>query len=86
MNNISEARFLQVRDTQWDTPKTLANHQNEMISYVIEKEYVTDRSDNKSSPIHSSSNDILKNVVINADVRDVFKIIPKECFRRNPSQ
>ena len=56
----------------------LKNHKNEIIREVIEKEF---SKKNKLFQIpHYQSYDILKNVVVNGDVLEVLKEIPKESF------
>ena len=57
--------------------KKLANHPNEIIQNVIEKEFF-----NKSKSVyngdHCKSPDYLKNVVVNGDVLEALRIVPDE--------
>ena len=59
--------------------KSLRNHPNEMVSSVINKEYFTEKKAKSSLP-HTHSYPFLQNVVVNADVLDVLKVLPEECF------
>lgn len=56
----------------------MVNHENEMIRAVIYKEYFSKHESKKLKQAHSESYDYLKNVVVNADVRDVLSIIDDE--------
>ena len=57
--------------------KKLADHPNEVIQNVIEKEYF-DESMTKLDDDHCQSPDYLKNVAVNGDVLEVLKIVPDE--------
>lgn len=57
--------------------KALVNHPNEMINYIIKKEYFAAPKKKTSIP-HTYVYPFLKNVVVNADVLDVLKILPEE--------
>lgn len=59
--------------------KKLINHPNEMVSSVIRKEFFSKEQVNRSMP-HAHSYPFLQNVVVNADVLDVLKALPEECF------
>lgn len=55
----------------------LKYHPNEMVKGIILKEYYS--NDEKTKKIsHTKTYDFLKNVVVNADVSDVLKLLPKE--------
>lgn len=55
----------------------LKYHPNEMVKGIILKEYYS--NDEKTKKIsHTKTHDFLKNVVVNADVSDVLKLLPKE--------
>lgn len=60
--------------------KSLINHENEMVTKVIYKEYFAKSNEKTSEQPHTESYDFLKNVVVNADVREVLKLIPDESF------
>lgn len=57
--------------------KSLAHHNNEMVSSVINKEYFQSPRIKDSQP-HSESYDYLKNVVVNADTLEVMNEIKNE--------
>jgi DNA modification methylase len=57
--------------------KKLANHPNEVIKKVIEKEFFDD-SITVYNGDHAKSPDLLKNVVVNGDVNEILKIVPDE--------
>lgn len=60
---------------------TLKEHENEMIRTVIHKEYFSNQSNpSGNTQSHTMTYDYLKNVVVNADVREVLKLIPNECI------
>lgn len=66
-------------DTAIDHSLTqLANHENEMVRSVINKEYFSLEKVAKSELPHRETYKYLKNVVVNADVRDVLKLVPDE--------
>jgi len=60
--------------------KSLINHENEMVTKVIYKEYFAKSNEKTSEQPHTESYDFLKNVVVNDDVREVLKLIPDESF------
>lgn len=55
----------------------LKYHPNEMVKGIILKEYYSNDEKTKKIP-HTRTHDFLKNVVVNADVSDVLKLLPKE--------
>lgn len=55
----------------------LKYHPNELVKGVILKEYFSNNEKTKKIS-HSQIYDFLKNVVVNADVLDVLKLLPKE--------
>ena len=57
----------------------LIEHENEMVSAVISKEYSSKKTQShiQKQP-HSEVYDYLKNVVVNADVRDALKVLEDE--------
>lgn len=57
--------------------KQLLNHPNEMVQLVIRKELNLVESKNKGIS-HPETHDFVKNVVVNADVRDVLRLLPDE--------
>jgi DNA modification methylase len=57
--------------------KQLANHPNELIQQVIQKEYFPKEIKGSHLP-HSQSYDYLKNVVVNGDVREILQIVPED--------
>lgn len=58
--------------------RPLINHPNEMVRTVIYKEYFAKESTPKSTLSHAATHDFLKNVVVNADVRQALKFVPDE--------
>ncbi|MFH0733991.1 MAG: DNA methyltransferase [bacterium] len=58
--------------------KSLINHENEIVRTVIYKEYFANSKSNANILPHSETYKYLKNVVVNADVREVLRIIPEE--------
>lgn len=58
--------------------KPLINHPNEMVRTVIYKEYFAKENTKKSELPHTETYNFLKNVVVNADVLDVLKVVPDE--------
>lgn len=60
--------------------KNLIDHENEMINQVIYKEYFSKKKENKNNQPHAESYSFLQNVIVNADVREVLKLIPDESF------
>lgn len=62
------------------TLKKMIDHENEMVRAVINKEYfsrsITETKTKKKH--HTEIYPYLKNVVVNADVRDVLKLIPED--------
>lgn len=66
-------------NTKVDTAlKKLINHENEMVSSVIHKEYFAEKQNKATTLKHPESYSFLQNVVINADVREVLKFVPDE--------
>lgn len=61
-----------------DALKPLINHENEMVSSVIHKEYYATKEIVKKNLRHNESYSFLHNVVVNADVREVLKLVPDE--------
>lgn len=59
--------------------KKLKNHENEIISNVIKKEYDLTNELQQTSH-HTFVPEFLKNTVVNSDVREVLKIIPNDIF------
>jgi DNA modification methylase len=57
--------------------KKLANHPNELIQSVIEKEFSNEFIDSKDLE-HQLSPDYLKNTAVNGDVLEVLKLVPNE--------
>lgn len=55
----------------------LKYHPNELVKGIILKEYFSNNVKTKKIS-HSQAYDFLKNVVVNADVLDVLKLLPKE--------
>lgn len=55
----------------------LKYHPNELVKEIILKEYFSDEKTTKKIS-HTQTYDFLKNVVVNADVSDVLKLLPKE--------
>ncbi|MCD8305600.1 MAG: HEAT repeat domain-containing protein [Prevotella sp.] len=60
--------------------KLLANHENEMISSVIRKEYFTTKTQERSICPHTETYPFLRNVIVNGDVLEVLKLVPNESF------
>jgi DNA modification methylase len=58
--------------------RPLINHPNEMVRTVIYKEYFAKETTAKSTLPHAETYDFLKNIVVNADVRQVLKLVPDE--------
>lgn len=58
--------------------KELINHENEMVRTVIYKEYFAQEKNTKSVLPHAETYPFLKNVVVNADVREVLKNVPDD--------
>ena len=56
----------------------MINHENEMVRAVIFKEYMSNKKENPKKLSHSSVYDYLKNVVVNADVRDASSFLEDE--------
>ena len=54
------------------------NHPNEIIRYVIEKEF--ESIETKSAPSHTLSPSYMQNVVVHGDVREVLKAVPDEAI------
>lgn len=57
--------------------KPLIAHPNEMVKSVIYKEFFAEVK-NKNEQSHTETYEYLKNVVVNADVREVLKYVPDE--------
>lgn len=60
------------------TLKSIHNHDNEMVRSIINKEYFVERKKSSNIMPHAETFQFLKNVVVNADVRDVLKEVPDE--------
>jgi DNA modification methylase len=58
--------------------RPLINHPNEMVRTVIYKEYFANATITKSTLPHPETYSFLKNTVVNADVREVLKLVPGE--------
>lgn len=58
--------------------KKLANHENEMVRGIINKEYGIHKVCAKRNLSHTETYEFLKNVVVNGDVRDVIKYVPED--------
>ncbi len=58
--------------------KPLLNHPNEMVRTVIYKEYFADKTKKENELPHPETFDFLKNVVVNADVRETLLNVPNE--------
>lgn len=66
-------------DTKVDEAlKALVDHENEMVSSVIKKEYFTIKTDKKQTTPHTYSYPFLQNVVVNADVLQVLDLVPDD--------
>lgn len=57
--------------------KPLLNHENEMVRTIIYKEYFAEKKSNNGQP-HIKSYDYLKNVIVNADTKEVMSFIKDE--------
>lgn len=60
-----------------DALQNLISHENEMVRDVIYKEYFN-REKKQSVLPHAQTYDFLKNVVVNADVREVLQLVPED--------
>jgi DNA modification methylase len=58
--------------------KPLLNHENETVRTVIYKEYFAEKTKRESELPHPDTYDYLKNVVVNADVREALLNVPNE--------
>lgn len=58
--------------------KPLLNHENETVRTVIYKEYFAEKTKRESDLPHPETYDFLKNVVVNADVREALLNVPNE--------
>jgi DNA modification methylase len=58
--------------------RPLVNHPNEIVRTIVYKEYFSKENKNKNILPHVQTYDFLKNVVVNADVLEVLKIVPDE--------
>lgn len=58
--------------------KKLITHPNEMIQYVIQKEFFPKKSLSNLKGKHRESPAFMKNVVVRGDVRDILKYVPDE--------
>lgn len=58
--------------------KPLLNHENETVRTVIYKEYFSEKTKRESDLSHTETYDYLKNVVVNADVREALLNVPNE--------
>ncbi len=58
--------------------KHLLNHENETVRTVIYKEYFAEKTKRESDLPHPETYDFLKNVVVNADVREALLNVPNE--------
>lgn len=61
-----------------DMLMSLVNHENEMVRTIIYKEYFAKQKTMQSAIPHAVTYDYLKNVVVNADVRDVLSLVPDD--------
>ena len=61
-----------------NTLKQLANHENEMVRTVINKEFFSSKRTKAKTISHSAVYPFLKNVVVNGDVREVLKQVPDD--------
>ena len=64
--------------TVQESLKKLITHPNEMIQYVIQKEFFPKKSLSNSKEKHRESPAFMKNVVVRGDVRDILKYVPDE--------
>lgn len=60
--------------------KTLAQHENETVQAIIQKEYFRTIKKSDDKPRHKESHDYLKNTVVLGDVRAILQAIPDESF------
>lgn len=58
--------------------KPLLNHENETVRTVIYKEYFAEKTKKENETPHPETYKYLKNVVVNADVREVLLNVPNE--------
>ncbi|CAN5243589.1 hypothetical protein BH20ACI1_BH20ACI1_28800 [soil metagenome] len=58
--------------------KPLLNHENETVRTVIYKEYFSEKTKRESDLPHTETYDYLKNIVVNADVREALLNVPNE--------
>jgi len=58
--------------------KPLLNHENETVRTVIYKEYFAEKTKREPELPHPETYDFLKNVVVNADVREALLSVPNE--------
>ena len=58
--------------------KPLLDHENETVRTVIYKEYFAEKTKKENELPHPETYDYLKNVVVNADVREVLLNVPNE--------
>jgi DNA modification methylase len=58
--------------------KPLLNHENETVRNVIYKEYFAEKTKTENELSHPETYDYLKNVVVNADVREALLSVPNE--------
>ena len=58
--------------------KPLLNHENETVRTVIYKEYFAEKTRKENELPHPETFDYLKNVVVNADVREALFNVPNE--------
>ncbi|MGI8641532.1 MAG: DNA methyltransferase [Pyrinomonadaceae bacterium] len=58
--------------------KPLLNHENEIVRTVIYKEFFAELTRKENAQPHPETYDFLKNVVVNADVRDALLNVPNE--------
>ncbi len=58
--------------------KHLLNHENETVRTVIYKEYFAEKTQRENELPHPETYDFLKNVVVNADVREALLNVPNE--------
>jgi hypothetical protein len=58
--------------------KPLLDHENETVRTVIYKEYFAEKTKKENEQPHTESYDYLKNVVVNADVREALSNVPNE--------
>jgi DNA modification methylase len=58
--------------------KKLINHKNEVVRTVIYKEYFANERNIQLTMPHAMSYSFLQNVIVNGDVLDILKFVPKE--------